>query len=141
MTKDYLEKFDRVFGSGHMTIYRNSQQMNTLFMREDARKDLIYRNYKQIFQASDNQAFDEMLPDKVNINYLAHQAGIRQSNDCFAVDVAPFCSLFEESLFYPCELRWDTAKEHKDFILLWESGTLAKVENENGKKSYSCMGR
>lgn len=133
LTRDYLEKYDRVFGSGHMTIYRNCQEINTLFMKEDSRENLVFSNYKQVFECSGNQAFDEILPNIVNINFLAKQSGIRQSNDFFALDIAPFNSKFLESFFYPSELRWDSPPDPSDFIILWDKGDLYKIEEQNGK--------
>ena len=57
LTKDYLEKYDRVFGSGHMTIYRNCEEINTLFMKEDTRQNLAFSDYKQVFQCPENLLF------------------------------------------------------------------------------------
>jgi len=133
LTKEYLQNYDRIFGLGHMTIYRNCQYINTLFMNKDTRENLVFCSYKQVFQCPENQAFDEMLPNKVNINYLAKQAGIRQSNDFFALDIAPFKSVFIESLFYPGDLRYDTLSNPSDFIILWDEGNLYKVEEKNGE--------
>lgn len=133
LTREYLEQFDRVFGLGHMTIYRNCHEMNTLFMNKDKRSNLILSSYQEVFQRPENQTFDEMAPNKVNINYLAKQAEIRQSNDCLAVDIVPFRSVFSKSFYYPKELRWSESENLDGFILLWDKGVLFTVEDKNRK--------
>ena len=56
---EILEKYDKLFCLGHMTIFRNND--NTY----------LKTNYKQIFQDENNNVFDEWQDKIVNINVLA----------------------------------------------------------------------
>ena len=53
-----------------MTIFRNIERINKLFMQEVNDKTYLKTNYREIFQDEKNNVFDEW-PDKiVNINIL-----------------------------------------------------------------------
>ena len=54
-----------------MTIFRNNEKTNKLFMKEINDKTYLKTNYKQIFQDENNNVFDEWQDKIVNINVLA----------------------------------------------------------------------
>ena len=62
---------DIVIWLGHMTIFRNNEKTNKLFMKEINDKTYLKTNYKQIFQDENNNVFDEWQDKIVNINVLA----------------------------------------------------------------------
>ena len=68
---EILEKYDKLFCLGHMTIFRNNEKTNKLFMKEINDKTYLKTNYKQIFQDENNNVFDEWQDKIVNINVLA----------------------------------------------------------------------
>lgn len=56
ITDEILESFDKVYELGHMTLYRNEERMNRLFMSQGPLPEL---NYQEVYTANDIFAFDE----------------------------------------------------------------------------------
>lgn len=106
ITNEYLEQYDKVFTLGHMSIYRNTDPVNKLFMCEYNNNDAVYTSYKQILQSEKNVAFDEWPENCVNINVLAEQEGLRVSGDWPMTDILPHRSFFRESFYYLPEHAW-----------------------------------
>lgn len=69
--KDFLSKYDKVFCLGHMTIYRNEDYINRLFMLPYNGRCL----YKLVFQNPKICVFDEEYQDGNNINRMFLQLG------------------------------------------------------------------
>ena len=99
LTKSYLSNFDKVFTLGHMSIFRNSDEINSLFMKEYKNRNAIHCSYKDVLQDERNFAFDEWPENTVNINVLAEQEGLRVSGDWFMSDILPHRSSFKESFY------------------------------------------
>lgn len=55
ITDEILEKYDRIGGLGHFTIYRNTKKMNNAFLLSGSTF-----NYKKVFTNAINFAFDEV---------------------------------------------------------------------------------
>ena len=93
---EILEKYDKLFCLGHMTIFRNIERINKLFMQEVNDKTYLKTNYREIFQDEKNNVFDEW-PDKiVNINILAQIYNVPTYYKSDMIDIAPFKSIFED---------------------------------------------
>lgn len=64
--KDFLFRYDKVFCLGHMTIYRNEDRINKLFMLPYKGRSL----YKLVFQNPKICVFDEEFQDGNNVNRM-----------------------------------------------------------------------
>lgn len=53
VTDEILEKYDKIFSRGHLTIYRNINEVNSFY------KTVQYPFYKDVFSSSKSFAFDE----------------------------------------------------------------------------------
>ena len=50
-----LEEYDKLYNLGHLTIYRNTDEINTMFMKPLNNKEI----YKEIYQTPNMCCFDE----------------------------------------------------------------------------------
>ena len=73
VTDELLDSYDKVFTKGHFALYRNSVEMNELFMKE-INGHLLY---KEVMQANDNRNFDEDWNGKLNANDIYRANGMR----------------------------------------------------------------
>lgn len=62
LNDEILEKYDKIYQLGHMCLYRNTEEVNTLFMSN------VGMDYKDVFQTDVICVFDEMIgmQDKFN---------------------------------------------------------------------------
>lgn len=56
ITEDLLQKYDRIYPLGHLSLYRNDPQINRAFMLGGSEKG----SYDQVFQREEHCAFDEL---------------------------------------------------------------------------------
>lgn len=56
LTEEMLDTYDKIYELGHLVLYRNIEQMNTLFMDDGPDSEL---NYRDVFTVDDVYAFDE----------------------------------------------------------------------------------
>ena len=110
ITDRYLAKFDKIFTLGHMSIFRNVDEVNNVFLKSYKNSGAKYQSYKEVLQNEKNLVFDEWPEDSVNINVLAEQEGLRISGDWLMVDILPHRSAFKESIYYYGNHRWSDGK-------------------------------
>ncbi len=122
ISREVLEQYDKLFTLGHMTIYRNTPEINTLFMKESQYYGMTYR---EVFSNPDNRSFDEW-PEQININILAEEAGIRINTDVDYVDVGPYRSDFVNALFDVHTRRW-SIDSIGQLLITWDNGTMHTV--------------
>lgn len=103
-TEDVLDRYERCQYLGHISLYRNNERMNTLFMSQGKYPDL---NYQDVFTTNDSCYFDE---------YRGMYA------KCLVNDVKTFV-----------ETRWRDPQVNKDefydsrgrkFVVRWRGGHL-----------------
>ena len=66
ITEDILKKFDKIYFLGHLTIYKNTDEINRVFMKN------IGLDYKNVFTSNINYIFDE-------------ENGIQKKFDCLNI--------------------------------------------------------
>lgn len=112
LTKERLEKFDRIGYLGHSTIYRNIPEINNLYKKQLEGEYI----YKKIFQTSGNTNcyFDELYIGKIFDQY-----GIKTCEDFIFADIMPWSPKF--MLSYAKDR--DMAK-NRNRIFTWENGHL-----------------
>jgi hypothetical protein len=81
LREDILATHDKILCRGHLTIYRNTPEVNRHFMRDCPG----VRNYREVFQAGKFYQFDE----RSGINLIFRYYNLRQFHDEFIVDVVP----------------------------------------------------
>lgn len=121
MTDDLLNRYDKLLALGHFTLYRNNNEVNTMY------KKCIEPNYKQVFSFPRNCAFEEYFgTSRYWAKFLPEKfyRGIPFDDlDCFKY---PFTPLFQKER--------ETTKSV--LIYTYEKGKLYRVfaENTNLKK-------
>lgn len=132
ISEDYLEQYDKIFSLGHMTIYRNTPEINRIFMETYEKSDKVITSYKEIFSSSRNYIFDEWPVETVNINVLSEQHGIRTCYDWPMFDVLPHRSSFEGSIYDAQNHKWGIVDE-KNTVFVWVKGHLFACKLVKGK--------
>lgn len=130
----FLEKFDKLFALGHMTIYKNTYEINRLFMKPLKVEVNGINNVKDIFTNSNNFAFDEWT-ENININLIAEQENLNIFYGNEMVDVKPYKSIFLNSIFDGNKKEW-TIDYQANFILLYKNGDLFKIDKINNCIEY-----
>lgn len=85
-----IEKFDKIGHLGHMTLFRNSKDINRLFM---SKIDNIFR-YKEIFMSSQSLIFDEWNWISINHIFIKKNKKVWLFEDFF--DIYPYDDNFKK---------------------------------------------
>lgn len=89
ITAKMLNRYDKLFSLGHLTLYRNTYDNNRVF-REKING--TYR-FKEVFTTERGCGFDEWLPGNVNEIYLQSKRPIFLKN--IGADINPYKTVFE----------------------------------------------
>ncbi len=81
LTEEILAGHEKILMRGHLTLYRNTEAVNRIFMRECPGA----LNYQDAFKVPGTTQFDEMR----GVNLIFRHHGIPQFRGEFIVDVAP----------------------------------------------------
>lgn len=132
LTKNFLDKYDKLFCLGHMTIYRNTTENNRIFMSE-------YNNryiYKEVLETPSICWFDEEWNNDYNINRIF----ISQNKSVFNTDLSLNISMshndFRRTKYVGVEnttapYGYEIEKK-KEALYLWDNGQLYRLYIENG---------
>ncbi len=118
LTDEFLTGADKFMYLGHMTIYRNTDEVNRrIFEDVSCRKN----NLSKIFGSERNWAFDELNPTSINTIYEEHGWKIKRIDEMYA-DVKDTEKNFVTGKYDECFIyRGTTEGKH---IFEWNSGTL-----------------
>lgn len=90
ITEEMLEKYDKLFSLGHLSLYRNTDCNNRLFLSDINGK----ARYKEVFSTDKGCAFDEWLyPENINEIYLHSKSPIMLDN--IGADINPYKTTFQ----------------------------------------------
>lgn len=122
ISDEILDQYDRIYNLGHLTIYRNCDEMNNLFMQRHPYKDCF--SYKYAFSTDFATAFDEIgTKYGYGISTVCARKGIKNYISIDFADVLPDTYNFE--LAY-------TEHEKVDYFL-YQNGSVYGMD-ANGKK-------
>ena len=85
ITDKMLNQYDKIGSIGHLTLYRNTQENNKVFMSS--------QRYREVFTSQVGCGFDEWLPGNVNEVYLDNGCPIYLEN--MGADINPYRTAFE----------------------------------------------
>ncbi len=133
LTDEFLELYDKIFCLGHMTIYRNTEENNKVFMNPYKGKDI----YKDVLCKSDIYTFDECWRDNVNIDVLFEECRKRIFKQDYSMNVACPYNRFHRIEYLgrdKCpELNGYKIEDYRDALYIWEKGNLYRLYCEDGK--------
>lgn len=119
LTKELLDKFDRIFGVGHFSIYKNNEECNDFY-----KKDFDGLDYKIILEDSEHHGFDEHIG--VNKIWRFYNAKFYE-NENVIVDI-------DHHLRKICRVTTDSiAKNYKYQIFCYANGGVYQYYYNKGK--------
>ena len=125
ITDDILNKYDRLFSLGHLSLYRNNKDINTMFMRKINNE---YR-YKQVYQCKQMCVFDEW--SKHSVNYIFLENGINIYSTDIIADIAPYNYSFKITSFDIDMIKWFN-DNIKNSIFKWDKGKIIRIWDDTG---------
>lgn len=120
ITWDLLDQFDKLFLLGHLTIYRNTWDNNTMFMRPLHGVE----RYKEVFSSSNAEQFDEGI-DMHSINDIYSYYHIPVYEDKNRADV--YSRLYNIRLTDYKGLKMEQVESAKFQFFEWNIGKLYNV--------------
>ena len=100
ISEQMLEEYDKLYNLGHLTIYRNTDEINTMFMKPLNNKEI----YKEIYQTPNMCCFDEWPAKSINNIFIQEKNNTFDGND-FA-DVGAYNSYFQLVYFNAKDNKW-----------------------------------
>ena len=127
-TDDY-EKYDKIGVLGHLTLYRNSCDVNTLFMKPLHGK----LRYKEVLQTSENCSFDEEYNDSINTIFEAYGRPIK-----YDLKIANTYTKTSNFRLTKLDKNWNYSIEPiTQNVFVWDSGILNRYTKNKIKKQVT----
>jgi len=142
LTDEFLEKYDKIFQLGHMTIYRNTEINNRVFMNEFKGE----YPYKSVLKNDQIMWFDEEWNNPANINriFIAYRKNLFKKDLSFNISYSynhfirgTFVGVEHTTFPYGYEIE-----EKKKAIYIWEENDLYRLYLNKGqiiKESFLYM--
>ncbi len=125
ITDELLEKYDKLFVLGHMSIYRNDDELNKLFMKP-LKGECIFQ---KVLQSPDNMGFDEDWGEKRSINDIFRAYGKRvyenRNNESKIADIYVKSSDFQITVF-DNDSHYSVTEKKKRCFFAYENGKLGR---------------
>ena len=118
---DEILSYDKVFTLGHLSLLRNTDEINRLFMKSINGKEL----YKEAFSRGENYNFDEDFMDKLNINTIFRKYGYSVWDKSFAADI------YTKSNRFLLDLGDGKTEKNKEAFFVWNNGRLVRFSMED----------
>lgn len=117
INENIIQYYDKIFFLGHMTLYRNTEEVNKRFLIKTKSGISI----KAILQSDENMAFDEVNDYSINTIYKENNFPMLRLDECY-YDITPKSYAFKHS-------TWDEnfvgyMNKRIPTIFLWEQGHL-----------------
>lgn len=118
ITDDMLKEKDLIYNAGHLTLYRNSEEINKLYLKKGSAFD-----FSTVSTKDATFAFDE----ETGMKRIARQNGVK----------AAFGLPYIDAEIGYHQLRSRLERTNPDWqAYYWEQGNLYRVKLENGQVSY-----
>ena len=124
ISDDLLDKYDKIGFLGHLTLYKNTDEINKRFMLGTSSSI----SYKDILSSSKNMAFDELNDYSINTIYQENNFSYYKIDE-FYYDVSPLSFPFRRAIY-------DINYNHKYLkriptIFEWNNGKLFEISLNN----------
>ena len=133
ITDQLLSLYDKLFCLGHMTLYRNTNENNRIFMRDLHGKQL----YKEVYTTPNSCWFDEEWYDENNINQIFITQGKRVLNEDQSINFDVHKRKFMR-VKYVGKMEGANTHGYKTYgdenaMYIWEKGNIDKIVIKNGE--------
>ncbi|RAR51133.1 DUF6625 family protein [Flavobacterium lacus] len=123
---DILSKYDKIFTFGHLTLYKNTQEINKLFMSPLNGAE----RFKTVFTHPKGFAFDEKQNNSINSIFDSHSLPVFQTS--YAADIDPYhTNMILSNYNYTANTY--TTDLIKEQLFTWENGCVYRYYIEKGK--------
>ena len=126
ITDNDIEKFDKIGVLGHCTLYRNTAEINKLFM---ALLDDRLR-HKEVYTTGCNCSFDEEFNSSINNIFEQYKKNIRYTE--YEANIYTKSSDFKLTYLHSNKYKYLIENAKKSFFV-WDKGELMRYYIENGK--------
>ena len=118
------EKYDKIFASGHLTLYRNTQENNELFRTLDEGE-----LFSKISKDDQIYWFDEDYKGKNNIHDLFLKSGKKVFTEDFSVNFNIDTNCFQRKMYSPENRTYiDIPYEKEQYY--WDAGKIYQVKKK-----------
>lgn len=116
ITDELLNSYDHIFGRGHLSLYRNSDSVNSVY------RQVLTPTYKQVFTYDEGRAFDE---------YCGTSSFWMQNLKDRFIDIICFDDI--DCMEYPfiSQMRRKEYEGCKNMIFSYENGSLFRIYEKN----------
>jgi len=114
--------YDKIFTLGHLTLIRNTEYYNRMFMQSLDGIEL----YKKAFTSTDNYNFDEEFAGKPNINSIFEKYGAKIWKNALIADIYTKSSNFRL-------VKGTNVEKKKNCFFIWNNGILKRFIKDNGR--------
>lgn len=129
-----LRKYDKLFCLGHMTIFRNTQENNYLFMKGPISEDF----YKEVLSTDKIFAFDEISGRRPNenIHHIFKKAGKKLYEEDLSLNVNIRYPFFVRIKYcgFNGNIGIFRSEKFKKAIYIWDNGNLYRLYKNNTDK-------
>lgn len=133
LTENLMNRYDKIFINGHMSIYKNTKENNRMFMKKIGNREF----YKEYFTNDKNYAFDELWDDSINDIYKLSNLEIYEEKLC--ADIYPRNANFRLVLGYNRDYLEEFLEKKKKSIFYYKNGKIFRYYKKQGlllKKEY-----
>lgn len=131
LTDDFLEKYDKLFCLGHLTVYRNTPENNRIFMSEYKGCEI----YKFVLSTPGIYTFDEEWKDNANICKIFEAKKKRCFKGDFSFNVACAYNKFRRIQYFGRDICPDLNgykfEKYREALYLWDNGNLCRYYINN----------
>ena len=127
ITNTVLEKYDKIFSFGHLTLYRNNEKVNHYFQLDSDNKE---NNFYHCIAVPEAMYFDE-----IGMNRLLEEHNIDYYSKPEFLDIWPQSPYFKHRCF-------GDDKNYSNQYFVWEDGHVFKYWSEKSRlkrKEYSYI--
>lgn len=120
ITDEMFDNYDKIFTLGHLTLYRNTPEVNRTFMTDG--------HYRHIFSDERNLFFDEVpiRPSKITIDQLFEKKHLNIFRESFLMEVYFFDAYFRRLKYEPDIDTYTFENIKKEALYVWEKGKLMR---------------
>ena len=120
ITNEMFDNYDKIFTLGHLTLYRNTPEVNRTFVTDG--------HYQDIFTDERALQFDEMPVKhwKITIDQLFEKKHLKIFKESFLMDVHVYDAYFRRVKYEPDIDKFAFESIKKEALYVWRKGKLMR---------------
>lgn len=120
--------YDKIFAAGHLTIYKNTDVVNTLFKSKS--KNNLYL-YKIVYRNEEIFGFDEDYFVE-NVHTIFQEQGMKIFDKDMSYNISPTYYNFVRQYYAGGKTKWVKENKHLQ-LLLWDGSDVFSLHKEKGR--------